>query len=311
MKRSIVPLTAALVVAASTLGCEARREPPMHEHPREQASAAAGSSSAKGLTPGAPLPVEAPSESTIPDSPLGKSIRRGKELLTNTKELLPENVGASLTCSSCHRNAGTTANAGHFVGIVDRYPVYRARTGSVITLNERIDECFERSMNGKALPSVSPERAAIVAYMTWLSKDVPRGAEVEGRGFGAHAAAITANPDHGKELFATKCASCHGADGAGLPGAAPPASPPPLAGPSSFNIGAGMARLDTAAAFIKSNMPLARVEPLSEQDAYDLAAHVVYLPRPTFAGLAKDWPLGNRPRDARSLDESKPTRSKP
>jgi len=38
-------------------------------------------------------------------------------------------------------------------------------------------------------------------------------------------------------------------------------------GPSSFNNGAGMARLDTAAAFIGANMPRGTTGTLSAQDA--------------------------------------------
>jgi len=71
-------------------------------------------------------------------------------------------------------------------------------------------------MNGKPLPTDGPEMTAIVAYMKFPSKDIPPGREDEGRGFARIKPAPTPNREHGKELYATHCASCHGADGAGV-----------------------------------------------------------------------------------------------
>lgn len=71
------------------------------------------------------------------------------------------------------------------------------------------------------------------------------------------------------------------------------------AAPSDFNIGAGMARLDTAAAFVKTKMPLGQGHTLSDEDAYDVAAYFTRQPRPDFAGKNQDWPKGGKPADAR------------
>ena len=73
---------------------------------------------------------------------------------------------------------------------------------------------------------------------------------------------------------------------------------PALWGPKSFNIGAGMARLKTAAAFIKINMPLGQDNTLTSQQAFDIAAYVLRQPRPDFIGKARDWPKGGKPEDA-------------
>ncbi|ENT3660806.1 c-type cytochrome [Campylobacter jejuni] len=40
--------------------------------------------------------------------------------------------------------------------------------------------CFERSMNGKRMPSDTPEMKAMLTYMQWLSQGVPVGAKIEG-----------------------------------------------------------------------------------------------------------------------------------
>jgi len=227
------------------------------------------------------------------------AIRRGKLLVSRTKEELPGHVGNGLHCTSCHLKDGTQKNAGPWVGLVGMFPEYRARNAKKNTIEERVNDCFERSMNGKPLPTDGPEMTAIVAYMKFLSKDVPPGREVEGRGFARIKPAPTPNREHGKELYATRCASCHGADGAGITGPDGAYVFPALWGDRSFNIGAGMARLHTAAAFVKGNMPLGQGGTLSDQDAYDIADWFIHQPRPDLPGKEKDWPNGGKPDDAR------------
>ena len=70
-------------------------------------------------------------------------------------------------------------------------------------------------------------------------------------------------------------------------------------GDRSFNISAGMARQNTAAAFVRWNMPLGQGGSLSDQDAQDLAAFFTVQPRPDFARKGEDWAHGGRPADAR------------
>jgi len=253
---------------------------------------------AGGATSVGALPLRAPNESTIPSGPLGDAVRRGKLLVTRTKEELPENVGNGLHCTSCHLDGGTKPGAGPWVGLVGVFPEYRTRNAKVNTVEQRVNDCFERSMNGKPLPMESAEMNAIVAYMTWLSRDVPVGREVEGRGFKRIKPAPKPDADHGKEIYATKCASCHGQDGQGVLTADGGYAFPALWGDRSFNIGAGMARLHTAAAFVKGNMPLGQGS-LSDQDAYDVTEWFIHQQRPDFAGKAQDWPRGGKPEDAR------------
>lgn len=248
----------------------------------------------------AALPLRAPDPATIPDDELGDAIRRGRELALHTNQLLPDHVGGGLTCSSCHRGAGTVPHAGPWVGVVGQYPQYRARSGGVDTLEQRVNDCFERSMNGVPIDPDGEDMTSLVAYMTWLSQDVPVGAVVDGRGF-ARMPAPAETPDaaRGAALYQTRCAACHGADGQGVVGADGAVAFPPLWGPRSFNVGAGMARLDTAAAFVHDNMPLGQGGSLTPAEAYDLAAFFTTQPRPDFSRKASDWPKGGKPRDAR------------
>ncbi len=245
------------------------------------------------------VPMSVPDEASIPKGPMGDAIKRGKELLTDTHKQLPNNVGNGLNCTSCHLNAGTTAYASPWVGLASAFPEYRSRSGKVISLQERINDCFQRSMNGKPLEFDSAEMNAIMAYMKWLSTGVPTGTNVTGRGFEKMDTSLKPDPAHGKAIYTAQCASCHGAEGQGTRNPAGGYVFPPVWGKDSFNVGAGMARMYTAAAFVKHNMPLGQGGTLSAQDSVDVAAYFTQQPRPDYAARAKDWPKGDRPKDAR------------
>ncbi len=241
-----------------------------------------------------------PPESSIPAGPKGIAIQEGRKLLTETHQRLPNNVGNGLNCTSCHLAGGTTPNASPWVGIWGIFPEYRSRSGKLISLQERVNDCFERSMNGKPLPIASTEMNNILAYMQWLSTDVPTGMSVKGRGFGPLDQKLVADAGKGKDVYASKCASCHGAEGAGIKNPAGGYFFPPVWGMDSFNDGAGMARTYTAAAFVKHNMPLGQGGTLTDQEALDVAEYFTHQPRPIYPGKAGDWPKGGKPKDARS-----------
>ena len=112
--------------------------------------------------------------------------------------------------------------------------------------------------------------------------------------------------DNGKRIYANQCAACHGDNGEGIKDAAGKWVYPPLWGDMSFNIGAGMARTYTAAAFVKRNMPIGfhgkfplGQGGLTDQEAVDVAEYFSHMPRPDFPDKVKDWPKGGKPADAR------------
>jgi len=92
---------------------------------------------------------ETPRLAELLAAPNADQVIRGMRLHLQTKELLPNNVGNSLNCTSCHLNAGTVADGSPFVGVSAFFPSYAPRAGKVVTLEERINGCFRRSMNGK------------------------------------------------------------------------------------------------------------------------------------------------------------------
>jgi thiosulfate dehydrogenase len=130
----------------------------------------------------------------------------------------------------------------------------------------------------------------IVAYLAFLSYGIPVGSQVEGQGL-SRLDPLDADSARGYEVFSTRCTICHGTDGQGTSAA------PPLWGPHSYNIGAGMARLRTAAAFIKQAMPFDKPGSLTPQQAFDVAAYINSQSRPDFAEKADDWPNGDPPPD--------------
>ena len=233
-------------------------------------------------------------------------VLRGMRLHLQTKALLPDNVGNALNCTSCHLNAGTVADGSPFVGVSAFFPGYAPRAGKEVTLEERINGCFRRSMNGQPLPVASADMQAMVAYFDWMKMNTAPGDKVAGRGVGKVDPGIKPDSQNGKVVYVQQCAVCHGDNGQGLKHADGSFVFPPLWGNESFNIGAGMARTYTAAAFVKRNMPIGFHQKfplgqggLSDQDAVDVAEYFSHQPRPDFADKAGDWPKGGKPADAR------------
>lgn len=233
-----------------------------------------------------------PSPDSIPGGQRGEQIRLGYELVVHTQQFAAPYVGNRLTCANCHLDAGLDPNSASFVGLSRAYPEYRARAGKVLTLADRINDCFERNLNGKAIPQDSHKLQAIVAYIEWLSKDVPAGSRMAWRGVPTLSSTKPPDPANGAKVFTARCAFCHGADGQGTMAA------PPVWGAQSYTIGSDMARVSVAASFIKQNMPRTRGWALSDQEAYDVAAYINSQPRPDVAGRGSDWPKGDKPSDA-------------
>jgi thiosulfate dehydrogenase len=216
---------------------------------------------------------------------------RGRAILLATRDSLPRNVGNGLRCASCHIDGGLRANAMPWVGSYARFPQYRPRSGRVDLIEDRVNDCFERSMNGKRLDASGRDMRDIVSYLAFLSSGIPVGSEMEGQGF-PRLAPMKGDAARGAQVFVSTCARCHGPNGQGT------AIAPPLWGPRSYNVGAGMARINTAASFIYGLMPLDRAQQLTAQQAFDVATYINTRPRPEFRKKIHDWPHGGKPPDA-------------
>ncbi|OZI57912.1 c-type cytochrome [Bordetella genomosp. 1] len=248
-----------------------------------------------------------PDDALIDAAPNAEQIRLGQRLLNDTRRLLPGHTGAAMNCNSCHIQQGKKPLGAPYINSFNAFPQYNPRADRVVTLADRINGCFQRSMNGKPLPRDGIEMQAMIAYMKWLAQDVPSGAQVQIKNAWPIDTKLKPDSTRGATLYAKQCAACHGAGGEGKRDGAGNVVFPPLWGDESFNIGAGLARTFKAAAFIRNNMPMAvntgghwgEGGVLSDQDAVDIAEYFTHMPRPDFPGKERDWPKGNKPADAR------------
>lgn len=199
-----------------------------------------------------------------------------------------------MNCQNCHLEAGTKVFGNNYSAVASTYPKYRARSGSIETIYKRVNDCFERSLNGKTIDTASREMQAIVAYIKWLGKNVPKGKKPEGAGLkDLSLLDRPADPHKGKEVYVQKCQSCHQADGGGLMNTLKTEyTYPPLWGSQSYNTGAGLYRISNFAKFAKSNMPWGASYnnmQLTDEEAWDVAAFVNSQSRPK-KEVPHDWP---------------------
>lgn len=252
------------------------------------------------------IPWQAPDSNTIPHT--GDEVRYGRDLIARTSYYLGPNGTVAHTtngmnCQNCHLAAGTKPYGNNYSAVSSTYPKFRDRSGTIESIDKRVNDCIERSLNGKPLDTNSREMRAIVAYMHWLGTNVAKGNKPVGSGISSlkdldRAADVV----KGKVVFIDKCQLCHGANGAGQPDTVTHVGYmyPPLWGPNSYNVGAGLYRLSRMAGYVKDNMPFGVSHgnsQLTDEQAWDVAAFINAQPRPG-KDLSKDWPqISSKPFD--------------
>jgi thiosulfate dehydrogenase len=239
-----------------------------------------------------------PAVTTIPSGEKGTSILYGQALVSETARYLgPKGSVRPMTngmnCQNCHLQAGTKPFGNNYSFTAASYPKFRARSNSTETLNKRISDCFERSLNGIAPDSNSKEMVAIKDYIEWLGSEVPPHAKPDGSGIQKIAfLARPADPKKGALVYQQQCQTCHGVNGDGVK------TPdgitytfPPLWGPHSYNDGAGLFRLSSFAGYVKYNMPFGadyNNTRLTDEESWDVAAFINSQPRP-HKDQSGDW----------------------
>jgi len=217
------------------------------------------------------LAFKSPDERSMPGGEYGKAIKLGEQIMLHTQTYAGRYVGNSLNCASCHLDAGRQAYTSPLAAAYVSYPMYRSKNGRVITFGERLQDCFRYSMNGQAPALNDPVLVALESYSVWLAKGAPMGGKLQGGGLlKLGKPALAADYVRGGQAYAQSCALCHGPDGQGQSSGGKMVFPP-LWGKQSFNWGAGMHNVDSAAGFIKANMPLMRGNTLTDQQAWDIA----------------------------------------
>jgi thiosulfate dehydrogenase len=228
-----------------------------------------------------------PALSDIPKGPDGDAIKRGMALFADTRAQAGQFVGNSMACKNCHMDDGRRANSSPMWAAWVSYPQFRKKTGTISTMEDRIRGCFLYSMNAPNSPSGGPPPEGsdiyrdLETYFHWLAKGAPTGTKMKGAGYptpplpqGGY------DPARGAQIFQAKCTGCHGGDGQGARQPDGKVVYPPLWGPRSYNWGAGMARVDLAAGFIRANMPFDRPGTLTDDEAWNVAAFVDSHERP-------------------------------
>jgi len=248
------------------------------------------------------IPTAAPK--VYPEGEVGRMVKLGEAIMneTDTHPLTKDLVGNKLKCINCHlRGAdgkpGTAPGIATWIGTATSFPAYSKREKTVQTLQDRSNNCFMRSMNGKRPIIDSEASVAMAAYITWLSTGMsielnpkmpcsPLNSARWMKG-AKHFAKIQKKATHknylnGKKLYEAKCASCHGNNGEGM------GTFPPLWGKNSkgewlaYNTGAGMSKLNKGAAWVQSNMPLGQGGTLKDQEAADIMLYVNAQPHAKF-----------------------------
>ena len=250
----------------------------------------------------------APGEEEIPDGSAGEQIRYGRELIRNTafyygpRGFIAQ-ISNGMNCQNCHLDAGTRLFANSFAAVKATYPRFRERSGKKETIEFRINDCFERSLDGKKPDNNGEEMKAMVAYIKWVGKNIPTGYKPKGSGTESlpylNRAADTGN---GKLIYQLKCSRCHGSTGDGvLSSDSVNFKYPPLWNNRSYNESAGMFTISRLAGFIKNNMPFdeATIENpgLTNEQAWDVAAYINSKPRHQ-KFFEADWPdISKKPVD--------------
>ncbi len=231
-----------------------------------------------------------------PKGPVGEMVKLGEDIAlhTDTHPLTKDFVGNKLNCANCHLKGedgkpGTAGSIASWLNTGTAFPAWSKREKSVQTLQDRSNNCFMRSMNGKRLPVDSKASIAIAAYITWLSEGKPIKMDRKGP-WGPTGAAIWpkgikhfkplfkkvthANYLNGKKLYEQKCASCHAKNGAGV-GAFPALWGKNAKGEwLSYNTGAGMSKLAKGATWMQLKMPLGQGGTLSDAQTIDIVLYV-------------------------------------
>lgn len=244
---------------------------------------------------------------TVNDHKLKAQLQYGKELIAHTSKYLGPRgsvlqISNGLNCQNCHLQAGTAVYGNNYGSVASLYPKFRARSGTVENIFRRINDCIERSLNGKPIDTSGKEMAAIVAYITFIGSNVEKGTAAKGSGFKELAfLERAADPQKGKLIYISKCQSCHQADGVGkLNPEGDEYVFPALWGKHSFNDGAGLFRISSVARYVKYNMPQGATfknPVLTDEAAWDVAAFISSQKRPHI-NKPNDWPdISKKPID--------------
>lgn len=161
-----------------------------------------------------PRPEDAPES-------IRAEVMLGYKIMNETKKYAGEYVNNDLSCSNCHFEGGRSMNTISLVGVGATYPRFRSRQDYTVDLAMRVQDCFERSMNGVAPALDSQVMQSLLVYMQWISKGIPIYAELPWTMPAKLDIAHKPDVANGETVYKDTCATCHGNEGQGTPIAPP------------------------------------------------------------------------------------------
>ncbi|MCB6563426.1 c-type cytochrome, partial [Gordonibacter urolithinfaciens] len=78
-----------------------------------------------------------------------------------------------LACATCHLEGGTSKASITLVGVAATYPRFLASHGYSADLAQKVQDCFARNLNAAPPALDSRTMQAVLAYLHWISKDIP------------------------------------------------------------------------------------------------------------------------------------------
>lgn len=218
-----------------------------------------------------------------PDDNMTPFIEKGEELLGGSEEASSGEEAEELTCMSCH--AGSTEDNGvSLVGITNEYPEFDERKGESLTLEEKVNESFERTLNKEKLPYDEEEMRSIIAYLTFISEGTDSLVSED-------EVVIDDIPepdlDNGEKLFDEELKE----------------TSPPLWGDDSFTDGSNLTRMSVMTNYIKNYLPEDDPGSFLDQEAADVAAYILSQDRPEWKDDESDWPDSDKPADYINQEE--------
>lgn len=115
----------------------------------------------------------------LPEGEFGEKVRRGYKNFVDTQNLSPQYVGNGLNCVNCHTDAGRKENSAPLWAAYMSYPVFRAKNNRINSFEERMQGCFQFSMNGSPPDYGADALVDLSAYAYWLAQGTLTGEDFD------------------------------------------------------------------------------------------------------------------------------------
>ena len=134
-----------------------------------------------------------PEIGALPNDDLGRLIRRGPR--SDHRDLCAYRSGGRRSRQAlCRQQSGLhqlppawrgpRSSGSRSTAFTAIFRPTASASGTEISLEDRLNSCMTRSMNGRPIPNDAPEMKALVAYIKFLSTGVPPGEKLPGLGTG-------------------------------------------------------------------------------------------------------------------------------